>query len=286
MLRKGIAALMMGVICAGSVSADDSARSQDSAHRPGILNWLRQKQSGGTNTAAGSPSAPTAITHAVVEDAERQSAQVQVRQTASGADDQLTEPNDVLTAEESTPRPIPVQQVPAVPNIDTVSGPQYFSSTNGTEFSNPIPVHPGNNWQQYTPPIPVEAASATQFYPISNPGMAGPPIMGQGMMSPNIPSGQYPQTGAALYPAPVPGIPHQIGGTLIPNQAFHPHEMLYAHEYKAMYPPYYYKVNGGWMVTPFGVWSHEDWKLQGTTVEVKYKSSISPFSLYKRPARR
>ena len=95
--------------------------------------------------------------------------------------------------------------------------------------------------------------------------------------------GMYPQTGSALYPCPVPGIPHQIGGAQIMNQAFHPHEMLYAHEYHAMYPPYYYKVNGGFMVTPFGVWSHEDWKLQGTQVDVKYKSHISPFSMFHPP---
>ena len=95
--------------------------------------------------------------------------------------------------------------------------------------------------------------------------------------------GMYPQTGASLYPAPHPGIPHQVGGIAIENPAFHPHEMLYAHQYKAMYPPYYYKVNGGWMVTPFGVWSHEDWKLQGTTVDVKYKSHISPFTHFKPP---
>jgi hypothetical protein len=102
-------------------------------------------------------------------------------------------------------------------------------------------------------------------------------------MYPQNGGGMYPQTGAALYPAPRPGIPHQVGGIAIENQAFHPHEMLYAHKYKAMYPPYYYKVNGGWMVTPFGVWSHEDWKLQGTTVDVKYKSHISPFTLFKPP---
>ena len=88
---------------------------------------------------------------------------------------------------------------------------------------------------------------------------------------------------AALYPAPKPGIPQQVGGTAIVNQAFHPHEMLYPHRYKAMYGPYYYKVNGGWMVTPFGVWSKENWKLQGTTVDVKYKSHISPFSMFKKP---
>jgi hypothetical protein len=96
----------------------------------------------------------------------------------------------------------------------------------------------------------------------------------------------YPQTGAALYPAPVPGIPHQVGGTVIMNPAFQPHEMLYGHEYKALYPPYYYQVNGEWLVTPFGVWSQEHWKLKGTEVNVRYRTSISPFSLFTPPALR
>ncbi|MCA9035790.1 MAG: hypothetical protein KDA91_11705 [Planctomycetaceae bacterium] len=281
MLRRGFAALMMGVVCAGSVTADDAARNQDSAHRPGILNWLRQKPVASTGKATMN-SAPAGITHAVVEDAERQAAQVQIRQTSNQPDE------EVVAAEDASPRPVPIEQAPVVPNMDAVSGPQYFSATASasTTVTSPVPVHPSDNWQQFNAPVPVYATSAAPFTPISNSGMAGPVIMNQGMVSGNVPSGQYPMTGASLYPAPVPGIPHQIGGTLIPNQAFHPHEMLYEHKYRAMYPPYYYKVNGGWMVTPFGVWSHEDWKLQGTTVEVNYKSSISPFSFYKRPPRR
>ena len=59
--------------------------------------------------------------------------------------------------------------------------------------------------------------------------------------------------------------------------------MLYPHRYKAMYGPYYYKVNGKWVVTPFGVWSKENWKLQGTRVDVKYKSHISPFAKFIPP---
>lgn len=87
----------------------------------------------------------------------------------------------------------------------------------------------------------------------------------------------------ALYPSPKPGIPHQVGSTLIPHEALHPHEMLYPHRYRAMYGPYYYQVRGGWIVTPFGVWSKEKWKLKGTTVDVKYKSHISPFALFHPP---
>lgn len=88
----------------------------------------------------------------------------------------------------------------------------------------------------------------------------------------------YPQFQASLYPTPRPDIPYQIGGAVITNQAFSPHEMLYAHEYRAIYPPYYYKVSGSWMVTPWGVWSSDSWKLQGTEVRVKYRSRINPFT--------
>ena len=59
--------------------------------------------------------------------------------------------------------------------------------------------------------------------------------------------------------------------------------MLYPHRYKSVYGPYYYKVNGHWIATPFGVLSQENWKLKGTTVDVKYKSHISPFALFNRP---
>ena len=96
-------------------------------------------------------------------------------------------------------------------------------------------------------------------------------------------SGMYPQTAAAMYPTPRPDIPYYVGGTAITNQAFYPHEMLHAHEYRALYPPYYYKVHGKWYLTPVGVLSCEDWKLQGTEVEVKYKSYISPFANFKPP---
>ena len=96
----------------------------------------------------------------------------------------------------------------------------------------------------------------------------------------------YPQTGAALYPAPQPGIPYQVGGTTIVNPALQPHEMLYGHQYKALYGPYYYQVQGHWLVTPFGVWSQEDWRLKGTEVNVRYRTSVSPFSLFVPPALR
>jgi hypothetical protein len=65
------------------------------------------------------------------------------------------------------------------------------------------------------------------------------------------------------------------GGSIITNQALAPHEMLYPHQYRAMYPPFYYKVVGHWVVTPMGVKQAEIWKLQGTEVKVKYNSRVS-----------
>lgn len=285
MLRRGLAALMLGVICAGSVTADEAARGQGSAPRSGLVGWLKSTPAAPATrkqTERGSAGRKAAgVKRAVVDDAERQSAAV--RQTSGQAEDDVVVVSPAQSAPSVVP-PIPLAQPPVLPNASSVSGPQYFSAVPTGGLTNPVPVYPGSNWQQYSPPVPTQQVSAGQYYPISSPGMAGPVVMGQyGPISENVPSGQYPQTGAALYPAPVPGIPQQIGGTLIPNKAFHPHEMLYAHRYRAMYPPYYYKVNGGFMVTPFGVWSHEDWRLQGTMVDVKYKSHISPFSLYKRP---
>lgn len=95
--------------------------------------------------------------------------------------------------------------------------------------------------------------------------------------------GSYPQLNAPLYPSPVPHVPQHIGGTYITNPALSPHEMLYPHQYKAMYGPYYYKVHGKWFLTPFGVRSHENWKLMGTEVSVKYRSHYKPFSLFTAP---
>lgn len=93
----------------------------------------------------------------------------------------------------------------------------------------------------------------------------------------------YPQLNAPLYTSPVQHVPHQVGGTLITNQAFAPHEMLYPHTYRAMYGPYYFRVNGSWMVSPWGVWSRDNWKLQGTEVEVKYRSKIPLLAGFVRP---
>ena len=93
----------------------------------------------------------------------------------------------------------------------------------------------------------------------------------------------YPQLQAPLYPSPVQHTPAWNGGTFITNQAFAPHEMLYPHTYRAMYPPYYYKVKGGWIWTPFGMRQHEEVKLQGTEVTVKYRSHYPLFSGFRVP---
>jgi hypothetical protein len=91
-------------------------------------------------------------------------------------------------------------------------------------------------------------------------------------MAPPAQQPGYVRLGAPLYPSPRPNIPIWSGATMITTPAFAPHEMLYPHTYRAMYPPFYHRVKGGWFVTPFGVRSHERWELQGTQVEVKYRS--------------
>lgn len=308
MLRKGLAALMMGVICAGSAMAEDSAARRPSPAPAGLMGWLKSKTSGIGSTSAKSAlrnngkSRPTSkpmnggIERAVVRDAERQA--ITVRQTSGFLQNQASsEPN--VQAAEGPLQPVPVQQAPVLPNISTTTGPQYFSAV-PAGMSNPVPVYPSNNWQAYEAPKPVHMVSQGPYSYVGNPASPASPAyagaapmqrQANGMYSATSgtyaqTTGSYPQTGAALYPAPIPGIPHQVGGIAIENPAFHPHEMLHQHRYKAMYPPYYYKVNGGWMVTPFGVWSHEDWKLQGTQVDVKYKSHISPFTLFHPPVHR
>jgi hypothetical protein len=96
--------------------------------------------------------------------------------------------------------------------------------------------------------------------------------------APNITPNGYPSLNAPMYPCPLPYIPYQVGGTLITNQAFDPHEMLYPHTYRSLYPPYYYEVTGCWKTFPWGVGQSEHWRLRGTYVSVKYKSSWGLFS--------
>ena len=268
----------------------------------GLVGWWKNKISGHHKASEDSKPAQQqtvrtkskpksgGIERAVVQDAERQS--IAVRQTSGNPQDSQDQSEKALPLlPQSALQPVPIEIAPVLPNISSESGPQYFSAMPAGS-SNVIPVHPGSNWQTYQAPTQIQNVSRGQYYyPASSTSPAGPAHTGGGVMTPqpqggNYPmssQGRYPQTGAALYPSPIPGVPQQMGGAAIMNQAFHPHEMLYPHEYHEMYPPYYYKVNGGFMVSPFGVWSHEDWKLEGTKVDVKYNSHISPFTLFHPP---
>ena len=96
----------------------------------------------------------------------------------------------------------------------------------------------------------------------------------------------YVALNAPLYPSPRQDIPIQVGGTMITNPAFAPHEYLYAHDYNAMYGPFYYRSRGNWVITPWGVRTNEKWDLVGTTVKVKYRSKIPFFTGFSAPFNR
>jgi len=115
-----------------------------------------------------------------------------------------------------------------------------------------------NNGADCRPPMPIDA------------NLAG--AGGGGDVGPMQQQG-YVRLGAPMYPTPRPNIPIWSGATVITNQALAPQEMLYPHTYRAIYPPFYHRVKGGWILTPLGVRSHEKWELQGTMVQVKYRSS-------------
>jgi hypothetical protein len=82
--------------------------------------------------------------------------------------------------------------------------------------------------------------------------------------------GCYPAINSSLYPCPRPDVPYEVGQTIITNQAFYPHEMLYAHRYKALYPPYFYQNKCGLACLPF----FPKPCLKGTVVTVKYRSCL------------
>ncbi|HVJ84312.1 MAG TPA: hypothetical protein VM452_01645 [Caulifigura sp.] len=121
------------------------------------------------------------------------------------------------------------------------------------------PVRPASNTQ---PPVAVTAQGATTVAPVAIGG----------------PGCTYPKLNAPLYPSPSQFNPSYTGGSIITNQAFAPHEMLYPHKYHAMYGPFYYRVRGHWVMTPFGMRQNEQWELQGTEVKVNYRSTYAPFS--------
>jgi hypothetical protein len=111
----------------------------------------------------------------------------------------------------------------------------------------------GDSASQGTPmPINPEAYAVPQQAPGAQPG--------------------YVRLGAPMYPCPRPNIPAWSGATMITSPALAPHEMLYPHTYRSIHGPFYQRVKGGWIWTPFGIRSHERWELQGTQVEVKYRS--------------
>lgn len=243
MLRKGIVVLMMTVMSIGVRAADDTKPTT-------LMSFLKGPTIGRPHRQ---PAPKGGVAHAVVNDAATQVPEI--RQISGAPQTAQLQPVDTV------PQPLPVQydaaRRPAAATAPTM--PVGFTSTAAT-----VPAGPGLHG------IHANAYGRARGQMYHLPYVENTVPMGGG-------------SGAALYPAPRAGIPPQVGGTAIVHQAFHPHEMLYPHQYKAMYGPYYYKVHGKWIVTPFGVWSHENWKLQGTQVEVKYKSHISKFAKFHPP---
>ncbi|MBI1314781.1 hypothetical protein GC176_26095 [bacterium] len=134
--------------------------------------------------------------------------------------------------------------------------------------------------QNRVPYLPAPAPQGQGYPLVAVRSSAYPPVAQQHA----TPQKGYPYLGAPLYPCPQPNIPVQVGGTMVTNPAFAPHEMLYAHKYRSMYGPFYYRVKGAWIWTPFGMESHDKWELVGTEVKVNYKSTICPLSGFVPPA--
>lgn len=266
MLRKGIAALMISVMSISGLQAADGKSSNS------LLGLFRGPSIGRTQQqSAKSTPASGGVQHAVVADVDRQVPEIRQTSAAPALPD--------LQPAESAPQPTPIQYGSQTQVVSPETHPQYFADAN-------------SQVQSYGQTAMVPADNGPFQFASSSAGI--PPIIQGGgghshhphhlINSAYLPGydGAVGNTGP-LYPSPRPGIPHGVGGTAIVHQALHPHEMLYAHRYKSMYGPFYYKVHGKWMVTPFGVWSKENWKLQGTTVDVKYKSHISPWAKFHRP---
>lgn len=151
-------------------------------------------------------------------------------------------------------------QIPVPGSIPNIQPPARFPDRQVGQFAGmPAP----SQISYSAPPAPTGPAPTPINADANRGNVAVPPIQQQG----------YVRLGAPMYPTPRPNIPIWTGSTVVTNQAFAPQEMLYPHTYRAMYPPFYHRVKGGWLVTPFGVRSHERWQLQGTMVQVKYRSS-------------
>jgi hypothetical protein len=119
------------------------------------------------------------------------------------------------------------------------------------------------------PLLPSAPAAIPQLAEAPSTSSSTAPAVGNATAAP---AAGYVRLNAPMYPAPKPNVPIWTGSTMITNQALAPHEMLYPHTYRAMYPPFYHRVRGCYHWTPFGYRSHENWDLLGTTVEVKYRS--------------
>lgn len=135
-----------------------------------------------------------------------------------------------------------------------------------------------STWAQeaaFAQPWTVQSAAAQQIapMPINTPA----PAVGV----PSQPG--YVNLGAPLYSSPQPTVPVWAGGSMIPTPALAPHEMLYPHTYRAMYPPFYHRVKGHYVWTPFGMRTHENWQLQGTMVTVKYRSEYPVLKTFHPP---
>jgi hypothetical protein len=126
--------------------------------------------------------------------------------------------------------------------------------------------------------IQTSAVAGPEYVPAQGDGMANHSNNSQ-VAQPNT-GDQYPRLNAPLYPSPVQYTPPWNGATIITNQALAPHEMLYPHEYRAMYPPFFYRVKGNWILTPLGVKQNETWKVQGTELRVNYRAHRGPFSRF------
>jgi hypothetical protein len=161
----------------------------------------------------------------------------------------------------------PVAQQPASQPASSQPGPSGSGPVSQTRYEYPPQYHVNYHLAGVTTHIP---------HPVTAPYWLPPD-------APNVTPTGYPFTNAPMYPTPLPNIPYQVGSTVLTNQALYPHEMLYAHTYRALYPPYYYEVSGAWKPMPWGVSNCEHWKLRGTLVTVKYHSSIGFLSGFSPP---
>ncbi len=87
-----------------------------------------------------------------------------------------------------------------------------------------------------------------------------------------------------LYSCPQPYVPIETGGTIITNPAFDPHEMLYCHTYRAIYPPFFYKYK--WSSRMRGndaPAEKERLKVYGTRVRVHYSGDYPLFTWFLPP---